>query len=76
MFTPEDLSAGWFRQVLEILAVPRVVQRHSDINNLHCQTSLTALTGAKDIFCAVKPGRSQRQAPHKPLQEVGLLSLT
>ena len=22
-FTPGDLSAGWFRQVLEILAVPR-----------------------------------------------------
>jgi hypothetical protein len=29
---------------------PGVVPLHSDFNNLQCQTSLTALTGAKGIF--------------------------
>ena len=32
------------------LAVPRVVPRPCDFNYLQCQTSLTALTGAKAIF--------------------------
>ena len=32
------------------MAVPRVVPQQSDFNYLQCQTSLTALTGAKGIF--------------------------
>jgi hypothetical protein len=34
------------------MAVPTEVPRSSVFNNLHCQTSLTALLGAKGIFLA------------------------
>jgi hypothetical protein len=38
------------------LAVPRVVPQPIDFNNLQCQTSLTALTGAKGIFLRCQTG--------------------
>src|ERR1039457_3846383 len=41
----------------EIMAVPRVVPQHSDFNNLQCQTSLTALTGAIGIFLCCQTGK-------------------
>src|SRR5450631_395393 len=42
------------------MAVPRVVPRHSDINYLQCQTSPTAIPGAKGIFLDCQTGKSQR----------------
>src|SRR5664280_1976136 len=38
------------------VAVPRVVPQPIDFNNLQCQTSLTALTGAKGIFLCCQTG--------------------
>jgi hypothetical protein len=38
------------------MAVPRVVPRPNDFNNLQCQTSLTALPSAKDIFLDCQTG--------------------
>lgn len=40
----------------EIMAVPRVVPQHNDFNSLQCQTSLTAITGAKGILPRCKTG--------------------
>src|SRR5450830_847240 len=37
---------------------PGVVPQHSDFNNLQCQTSLTALTGAKGIFLRCQTGEA------------------
>src|SRR5450759_2023537 len=38
------------RNILKLLVGPGEVPRRSDFNHLQCQTSLTALTGAKGIF--------------------------
>src|SRR5664280_878797 len=40
--------------LFDFMAVPRVVPQPSDFNNLQCQTSLTALPGAKGIFLRCK----------------------
>jgi hypothetical protein len=37
---------------------PGVVPLLSDFNNLQCQTSLTALMGAKDIFLDCQTGKA------------------
>src|ERR1017187_10323998 len=52
----------------EIMAVPRVVPQHSDFNNLQCQTSLTALTGAKGILprCQTVTTRKLNRAYARP----------
>jgi hypothetical protein len=43
--------AAWpASQPIEKIGGPRVVPQPRDFNNLQCQTSLTALTGAKGIF--------------------------
>jgi hypothetical protein len=36
---------------------PGVVPPHSKFNDLHCQTALTAATGAKDIFLRCQTGK-------------------
>jgi hypothetical protein len=46
------------------MAVPRVVPQSSDFNNLQCQTSLTALTGAKGIFLSCQTGKSNARGLH------------
>src|SRR5450759_5472840 len=38
------------RNILKLLVGPGEVPRRSDFNHLQCQTSLTALTGAKGVF--------------------------
>jgi len=43
-----NLGKSWFAR--ECVVGPGVVPQPCDFNGLQCQTSLTALTGAKDIF--------------------------
>ena len=44
------------RNILKLLVGPGEVPRRSDFNHLQCQTSLTALTGAKGIFPRCQTG--------------------
>jgi hypothetical protein len=49
--------AAWpASQPIEKIGGPGVVPQPIDFNNLQCQTSLTALTGAKDILPRCKTG--------------------
>jgi len=43
-----------------LVAVPRVVSRVRQFNDLRCQTSLTALKDAKGIFLNCKTGSMTR----------------
>ena len=47
------------RHLQECVVGPGVVPRHSYFNNLHCQTALSARTGAKDILLQCKIGLSR-----------------
>jgi hypothetical protein len=58
-----DFVRGWPRRKRESnqtpgLVGPGVVPQHSDFNNLQCQTSLTALTGAKGAFPRCQTGKA------------------
>jgi len=52
----QRFRSSCLRTYVDCVAVPRVVPRHSDFNNLDCQTALSAIKGAKGILPRCKTG--------------------